>query len=115
MGEEAHPLAHRAKNARGDQIRRHVGWSRPPFSKDRRLRLVDFPVEKIIVARPCVNFDAANLAAEAAGMLGWMLLPRRGVRQPAVGTAKKFGRPYVACHKVIMRGIEHMFQSGSPR
>ena len=62
-----------------------------------------------------MNFDSANLAAEAAGMLGWVLLPRRGVRQPAVGTAKKFGGPYVACHIVIMRRLEDMFQPGSLR
>jgi hypothetical protein len=92
-----------------------VRWSRPPFPKDRRLRLIDLPVEKIIIARPRVNFDPANLAAEAAGMLGWMLLPRRGVRQTTIGAAKKFGCPYVACHIVIMRRLEDMFQPGSLR
>jgi hypothetical protein len=84
--------------------------SRPSFAKDRRLRLIDLPVEKIKVAGPCVHLDPANFAAEAAGMLGWMLLPSRGVGQSAVGTAKIFGFPYVACHCAIMRRSERVFQ-----
>jgi hypothetical protein len=99
----------------GAPIRRYAWWSCPPFPKDRRLRLVDLPVEEIIISRPRVNFYPANLAAEAAGMLARMLFPRRGVRQPAVGTAKEFGCPYVACHIAIMRRIEHSFQRGSLR
>src|SRR5712671_8205893 len=78
-------------------------WSTPPFPKHGRPRLVDFPVEKIIIARPRVDLAPANLTAETARMLVWMLLPCRGVRQPAVGTAKIFGRPYATCHLINMR------------
>ena len=53
-----------------------------------------------------MDFDSANLAAEAAGMPGWMLLARRGVGQPAIGTAKIFGGPDVACHPAIMPRTE---------
>ena len=77
-------------------------WSPPPFPKDGRLRLIDFPIEKFIIARPRVDLSPANLTAETARMLVWMLLPCRGVWEPAVGTAKIFGRPYVACHPAIM-------------
>ena len=87
--------------------------SLPPFPKDGRLRLVDLPIEKIIIARPRVDLGPANLTAETARMLVWMLLPCRGVRQPAIGTAKIFGRPYVACHPAIMRHTEHVFQPSS--
>jgi len=45
-----------------------------------------------------MDFDAANLAREAADMLGRMLLPRCSVGQPAIGTAEIFGGPYAACH-----------------
>jgi hypothetical protein len=85
----------------------------PPFPKDGRLRLIDFPIEEIIIARPRVDLGPANLTAETARMLVWMLLPCRGVRQPAIGTAKIFGRPYVACHPAIMRRTEHVFQPSS--
>jgi hypothetical protein len=85
-----------------------LGWSPPPFPKDGRLRLIDFPIEKIIIARPRVDLDPANLTAETARMFVGMLLPCRGVRQPAIGTAKIFGRPYVACHPAIMRRTEHV-------
>ena len=87
--------------------------SPPPFPKGGRLRLIDFPIEKSVVARPRVDLDSANLTAETAGMLVWMLLPCRGVGQPAIWTAKIFGRPYVACHSAIMRRTEHVFQPGS--
>jgi hypothetical protein len=73
--------------------------------------LVDFPIEKIIIAGPGVDFGPANLAAETAGMLVWMLLPGRDVRQPAIGTAEKFGGPYVAGHPANMQKI----RSGSSR
>ena len=63
-----------------------------------------------MVAGPRVNFDPANLAAETAGTPGWVLLPCRAVRQPAIGTAEIFGGPYVACHPAIMRRIERIFQ-----
>ena len=81
-------------------------WSPPPFPKDGRLRLIDFPIEKIVIAGPRVDFAPANLTAETAGMLVWMLLPCRGVREPAIGTAKIFGRPHVACHSATMRCTE---------
>ena len=42
--------------------------------------MVDFPIEKIIIARPRVDFAPANLAGETARMLAWMLFPGRGVR-----------------------------------
>ena len=88
----------------------------PTFPEDGRVRLIDFPIEKIIIARPCMDIGPANLAAETARMLVWMLLLCRGVRRPAIGTAKKFGRPYVACHPAIMRRAEHVFQrSNLPR
>ena len=90
-----------------------AGWSPPPFSKDGRLRLIDLPIEKIIIARPRVDLGPANLTAETAGMLVGMPLPCGGVRQPAIGTAKIFGRPYVACHPAIMRRTEHVFQPRS--
>jgi hypothetical protein len=85
----------------------------PPFPKDGRLRLIDFPIEEIVVARPRVDLDPANLTAETAGMLVWMLLPCRGVGQPAIGTVKIFGRPYVACHPATMRRTWHVFQPSS--
>jgi hypothetical protein len=85
-----------------------LGWSPLPFPKDGRLRLIDFPIEKIIIARPRVYLGPANLTAETARMFVGMLLPCRGVRQPAIGTAKIFGRPYVACHPAIMQRTEHV-------
>src|SRR5690242_9534295 len=85
-------------------------WLRPPFPKHGRFRLIDFPIEKIIVAGPSVNLDPANLTAETSRMLGWMLLPCRGVRQPAIGTAEVFGLPYIACHFATMLRIERAFQ-----
>ena len=75
-----------------------VSWSTPPFAKDGRFRLIHFPAEEIMVARPGVDLDPANLAAETAGTLVWVRLPRRGVTQPAIGTAKIFDGPQGACH-----------------
>jgi hypothetical protein len=83
-------------------------WSPPSFPKHGRLRLVDLPIEEFIVARPRVNLDPTNLAAETTRVFVWMLLPNRGVRQPAIGTAKIFGGPYVACHSAIMRRTESL-------
>src|ERR1035441_6684742 len=37
-----------------------------------------------------------------------MLLPDRGIRQPAIGTVKIFSRPYIACHPATM---EHSSQT----
>jgi hypothetical protein len=54
--------------------------SPPPFPKHGRPRLIDFPIEKIIIAGPRVDLAPANLAGETAGMLAWMLFPGRGVR-----------------------------------
>lgn len=86
----------------------------PPFPEGRRLHLIDFPIEKIMVARPRVDLAPANHTAETARVLVcWVLLPCRGVRQPAIGTVKIFGRPYAACHPAIMRRIEHVFQPGT--
>ena len=79
--------------------------SSPPFPKDGRVRLIDLPIEKIIIARPRVDFGPANLTAEIAGMPVRMLLPGRDVRQPAIGTAEKFGRPYIAGHPANMQKI----------
>ena len=80
-------------------------WSAPPFPKDGRLRLLDFPAEEIMLARPGVDLDPANLAVETAGTLAWMRLPCRGVTQPAIGTAKIFDGPQGACHAAtINRG-----------
>jgi hypothetical protein len=91
-------------------------WSPPPLPKDRRLRLIDFPIKKFIIARPRVDLGRTNLTAETSRMLVWMFLPCRGVRQPAIGTAKIFGRPYIACHPASMRRTEHVFQpSGLPQ
>ena len=81
--------------------------STPPFSKSGRLRLIDFPIEKVIIARPRVDLARANLTPEAAGILVWMLLHRCAVGQPAIGTAKIFGRPYFAFHPAIMRCTRH--------
>ena len=83
-----------------------VCWSAPPFPKHGRLRVSDFPIEKLIIARPRVDLHSANLAAETTRVLVRMLLPSRGVTQPAIGTAKIFGGPYVACHLAIMRRTE---------
>jgi hypothetical protein len=57
-----------------------AGWSPPPFPKLGRLYLIDSPIEKIIIARPRVDLAPANLAAETARMLVWMLLPGRDIR-----------------------------------
>src|SRR5205085_12012083 len=70
-----------------------AGFLTPPFPKDGRIHLVDFPTEKIVIARPRVDLARANLTAETAGMLVGVLLPCRDVRQPAAGAAKIFGRP----------------------
>jgi hypothetical protein len=77
-------------------------WSSPPFPKGGRSGLINFPIEKIIIARPHVDLGLANLTLETAKMLIWMLLPCRSVRQPAIGTGKIFGHPYVACHPAII-------------
>jgi len=89
-------------------------WSRPPFPKHGRVRLIDFPIEKIIIAGPRVDLGPANLAAETARMLVWMPLPCRDVRQPAIGTAKKFGRPYLACHACKYPHSADWFKPFSP-
>ena len=82
----------------------------PPSPKVRRLLLSDFPIEEFIMARPLVDLGGADLTTEAARMLVWMLLPYRGVRQPAIGTIKIFGGPYLACHPAIMRRTKRVFQ-----
>jgi hypothetical protein len=85
----------------------------PPSPEGGRLRLIDFPIEKIIVARPRVDLAPANLTSEISGLLVCMLLSCRGVRHPAIGTAKIFDRPNVACHPATMRRTEHVFQPRS--
>lgn len=79
--------------------------SRPSFAEDGRLRLIDFPIEKFVIAGPGVDFDPANLASEAPGMRGRMLLLRRSIGQPTIGTVKKLGRPDTACHAPKMLRI----------
>jgi hypothetical protein len=85
----------------------------PPFPKGGRLRLIDFPVEKFIIAGPLVDLGPANLTAETAGMLVRMLLPGRAVGQPAIGTAEIFGLPYVAYHPAIIRRAKRSIQPNS--
>jgi len=85
--------------------------ARPPFAEVGPLRLVDLPIEKIIIAGPRMNFAVANLTVETAGMPGWMLLPCRGVRQRAIGTAKIFDCKKTACHGAMMLRAERLFQS----
>jgi len=51
----------------------------PPFPEDGRTRLIDFPVEKVVLARPGVDLAPANLASKAAGMFVGVMLPRRGI------------------------------------
>jgi hypothetical protein len=46
---------------------------------------------------------AADLAAEAAGMLVRMIFPGCGVKQSAIGAAKLFDGPDGACHPANMR------------
>jgi hypothetical protein len=71
---------------------------RPSFAEDGRPRLIDFPIEEIVVAGPGVDFDPTDLAIKIAGMPGRMLLLCCSIRQPAIGTVKKFGGPDTACH-----------------
>ena len=92
------PLDHRLAGAQGWAF-----WSSPPFPKNERLRLIVFPIEEIVIAGPRVDYAPANLTAEPVRMLVWMLLPRCGVREPAIGTAKIFGRPCSAGHPAFMR------------
>jgi hypothetical protein len=82
----------------------------PPSPEGGRLHLIDFPIEKIIIARPRMDLAPANLTSEISGLLVSMLLPCRGVRHPAIGTAKIFDRPGIACHSAIMRRTERVFQ-----
>jgi hypothetical protein len=71
--------------------------------KDGRFRLVGLPIEEIINAGPSVDFASAYPAHETARMLVWMLLPRRGVRHPAIGAGEMFGRPNATRHPANMR------------
>ena len=73
------------------------------FAKDRRPHLIGLPIEKIIKARPCIDFGLANLAFETAGMLVRMFLFGRSVIHPATGAVEIFGRPYAVCHPANMR------------
>ena len=84
---------------------------RPPLAEVGPLRLVDLPIEKIIIARPRVDFAPANFTVEAAGMPGRMLLPCRGVRQRAIGTAEIFACKKTACHGAMMLRAGRLFQS----
>jgi hypothetical protein len=101
-----------AKGLSATAATRLAGVSAPPFAKDGRIDLIDIPIEKIVIAGPCVNLAAADLAAEAAGMLVGVMLTCRGVRQSAIGASKIFGRPYATCHAAIMRSIARAFQRG---
>jgi hypothetical protein len=87
--------------------------SAPPFAETGRIRLVDLPIEKLVIAGPGMDLAPANLATEAAGMLVLVMFPRRGVRQPAMGAAKIFGCPNAICHPTIMRSIGRIFQRSS--
>lgn len=51
----------------------------PPLAEHRRTRLVDLPVEEVVLARPRVDLAPAHLATEGAGMLVGVMLPRRGI------------------------------------
>jgi hypothetical protein len=84
---------------------------RPPLAEVGPLRLVDLPIEKIIIAGPGVDFAPADLTVETAGVPGRMLLPCRGVRQRAIGTAEIFGCKKTACHSAMMLRAGHLFQS----
>jgi hypothetical protein len=76
--------------------------------------MIDFPVEKIIIAGPGVDLGLANLTLETAGMPVGMLLPCRGVGQPAIRTVEIFDGPYVVCcHPAIMRRNRPVFQPGT--
>jgi hypothetical protein len=90
----------------------HQGRLAPPFPKRGRLGVVDFPIEEIVITGPGVHLGLANLTLETARMPVGMLLPCRGVGQPAIRTVEKFDGP-VARHSAIMQRAEHMFQSGT--
>src|SRR5271169_1064651 len=85
----------------------------PPSPKGGRLRLIDFPIEKIIIASPGVDLASANLTSEVSRLLVCMLFSGRGVRHPAIGTAKIFDGPDVAYHPATMRRTGHRFQPRS--
>jgi hypothetical protein len=93
-----------------DGLIRRAVRSRPSFPEYGRLRLIDFPIEKVVIAGPGVNLDPTNLASKAAGMPGRMLLPGRGVGQTAIGAAEIFGGPNGARHGAIMQRIARIFQ-----
>src|SRR5271163_4663521 len=76
--------------------------SRPPFTELGRIRLVDLPVEEIVVAGPRVNQAAADFASEAAGTLGRLLFLGHAVGQRATGTAEIFDDEKTACHPAMM-------------
>ena len=75
-----------------------IGTLGPALAEDGRGRLIDLPVEEIVIAGPCVDFCAADFACESAGMPRRMLLLRCGVTEPALGAFKKFSGPDAACH-----------------
>jgi hypothetical protein len=76
--------------------------------------VIDFPVEKIVIAGPGVDLGLANLTLETAGMPVCVLLPGRSVGQPAIRTVKILDGPYVvACHPAIMRRNRRAFQPGT--
>src|SRR5216684_8999521 len=80
------------------------------FPKDRRLRLIDLPIEKVIKAGPGVDLGPANLTVETARMLVWMLFFCRRIIHPAVGAAEIFGRPYASGHPATMPRQSSIFQ-----
>ena len=109
----------KAKVTRGDFFIRPI-WPRTapiprrkgsfPFSEGRHLRFIDHPIEEIIRAGPCVDFDTANLAIKTAGMLVRMRLPGCRVRHPAFGAVEIFGRPCASGHGANMRRETSLFQ-----
>src|ERR1700734_2355098 len=76
--------------------------SSPPFAELGRIRLVDLPVEEIVVAGPRVDQAPADFASEAAGTLGRLFFLGHAVGQRATGTAEIFDDEKTACHPAMM-------------
>lgn len=91
----------------------HYACSAPPFAKGGRIHFTDFPIKKVVIARPRVDLAPANLTTETARVLELVMLPCGDVRKPAIGAAKIFSRPYATCHPAIMRSLKHVFQPSS--
>lgn len=57
-----------------------------------------------------MDFAAAYFAGEAAGALGRLRLPGRAIGERASGATEVFGSPDTACHELMMRRSERVFQ-----